>query len=527
MGSPGSGRRPPPRGRLPRHRDHRPGRGQDQRRPVAGDARRSTRTRARSICAVTSRARSTRWNQLDEPRVRCSTSTAWCAPSRRAVIEYLGTESGEVFTAEALARLDPPVCRAVLRRRRRASASTLRWTARRRSPRSWMERSAGCPTTALRVGRCGARAAFQQDVRVPIVSPAGRGEVWTPSYRWSAEPAAARAAVRRPGSGPAAGDVQRRGDGRATDLSLTRRSADSSPSALPASAAPLSDWVTSWLRWEGGTAFDRIGPIPRVALEGSLNARAFGDRLAVIALGRPLVRLRRPRVRSARGERSPPRGRPRHEMCRSSPHWSASPGPPTRAAGGVAGGEQSAEEPGRLSARASAAQRQHHHRRGLRPAAGLLHHRVPVSVPHPLSGCWRWPGSSTPHRPRAGSTRNASPLPRRRRHRRARERPSAAGTSGWTSAMACVTAGCGSAAGLRSRPGGHDDATDHCWLCRAAAAGPGRRFRCRPGASRKPRGRRREVPRARADGGGGGLPKHCERHVALHQKIEAGLPSAP
>jgi hypothetical protein len=46
--------------------------------------------------------------------------------------------------------------------------------------------------------------------------------------------------------------------------------------------AELSDWIVSWLRWGGGVAFDRIGSRPYLALEGSLNARALGDRVALI-----------------------------------------------------------------------------------------------------------------------------------------------------------------------------------------------------------------------------------------------------
>jgi hypothetical protein len=44
----------------------------------------------------------------------------------------------------------------------------------------------------------------------------------------------------------------------------------------------LADWVTDWLRWEGGVAVDRIGSRSALALEGSLNARALDDRVAVI-----------------------------------------------------------------------------------------------------------------------------------------------------------------------------------------------------------------------------------------------------
>ena len=126
------------------------------------------------------------------------------------------------------------------------------------------------------------RAAFTQDIRIPIVSPAGHGEVWTPSYRWSANrPRAmlrfdAPAPGRLPGMFTAEAMVERQ-TYRFTELGGEFRQ------ARYRLGGALSDWVTSWLRWEGGTAFDRIGPIPRVALEGSLNARAFGDRLAVIA----------------------------------------------------------------------------------------------------------------------------------------------------------------------------------------------------------------------------------------------------
>ncbi len=46
--------------------------------------------------------------------------------------------------------------------------------------------------------------------------------------------------------------------------------------------ASLSDWVTSWLRWEGGAAYDRIDDSPFLALEGSLSARTLRDRLELI-----------------------------------------------------------------------------------------------------------------------------------------------------------------------------------------------------------------------------------------------------
>ena len=220
------------------------------------------------------------WNRLAEPRVRCVDVDGVVRTRRHAVIEYLGTESGEVFTAEALARID----------RRLNELSFASGTRIHFDPAPdgtttitpIVEERSRIPDDRYAWGGVAVRAAFTQDIRVPIVSPAGHGEVWTPSYRWSPNRPRAMLRLDVPAPGRLPGMVTAEAMVERQTYRFAELGGEFRQSRYRLGGA-LSDWVTSWLRWEGGAAFDRIGPIPRLALEGSLYARAFGDRLAVIA----------------------------------------------------------------------------------------------------------------------------------------------------------------------------------------------------------------------------------------------------
>jgi hypothetical protein len=131
-------------------------------------------------------------------------------------------------------------------------------------------------------GGVGIRAVARQEIRVRLVSPTGNGEVWTPSYKWSENRPRAMLRLDAPAPGRLPGMV--------SVLGLAERQTYADPvlggdfrESRQRVGAAMSDWVTSWLRWEAGSAYDRIGGISHAALEGSLNARGLGDRLAVIA----------------------------------------------------------------------------------------------------------------------------------------------------------------------------------------------------------------------------------------------------
>ena len=220
------------------------------------------------------------WNELAEPTVRCVSVDGLVRTRPAVVIDYLGTREGEMLTAEALARLG----------RRLDELSAASQTSARFDPgpdgstmiAAVAEERGLVPAGFYGWGQVALRAAFTQEVRIPIVSPAGHGDVWTPSYRWSANRPRAMLRFDAPAPGRLPGMVSAVAMAERQTYRFTELGGEVRQSQFRLGGA-LSDWVTSWLRWEGGAAFDCIGAIPRLAIEGSLNARAFGDRLAVIA----------------------------------------------------------------------------------------------------------------------------------------------------------------------------------------------------------------------------------------------------
>ena len=220
------------------------------------------------------------WNQMSEPRVRCVNVEGLVRMRRTAIIEYLGIESGEVFTAESLARMN----------RRLGELSFASSTRARFDPSPGgtttitpivMERGV-LPDGVTGWGGVGIRVAFRQEVRVRLVSPSGNGEVWTPSYKWSENRPRAMLKFEAPAPGRLPGMVSMLGLAERQTYGDPLLGGDFRQSRQRVGAA-MSDWVTSWLRWQAGPAYDRIGGVSHAALEGSLNARALGDRLAVIA----------------------------------------------------------------------------------------------------------------------------------------------------------------------------------------------------------------------------------------------------
>jgi hypothetical protein len=134
-------------------------------------------------------------------------------------------------------------------------------------------------------GAVATRAAITQDVRIRLSSPFRQGETWTAAYRFSDNRPRgvvrldAPAPWRVPGLLHVEGLVERQTYNRPA-LGL-----DPFSQSRVRAGATLSDWARSWLRWEGGAAYDRIGTRSYLAVEGSLNTRAFDDHVALIATG--------------------------------------------------------------------------------------------------------------------------------------------------------------------------------------------------------------------------------------------------
>jgi hypothetical protein len=117
---------------------------------------------------------------------------------------------------------------------------------------------------------------------VDISDVLGWGEVWQPAYRWDRNRPRVmlRMALPAPGALPGLLSFETFWDRQ----SYQRPSLGDDPFRQTRfrTGGALSDWVTSWLRLEGVTAFDRVDKGTYVELGGGVNTRAFGDRLAVI-----------------------------------------------------------------------------------------------------------------------------------------------------------------------------------------------------------------------------------------------------
>jgi hypothetical protein len=219
------------------------------------------------------------WNQLAEPRIRCLNVDGLVRTDRRIVIDYLDRQEGEILTAEALARIDRRLDELTFASRTGVrfdpapdGSSTVTPIVQERSM---------LPKGMGGWGEVAVRAAFRQELRVRLVSPTGHGEVWTPALRLQRNRPRARLQYSMPAPGVLPGLLSAVASAERQAYDYSTLGGEYLETRYRAGAA-LADWMTSWLRWEGGAAYDQIAGVPRLAFEGSLNARALGDRLGLI-----------------------------------------------------------------------------------------------------------------------------------------------------------------------------------------------------------------------------------------------------
>jgi hypothetical protein len=146
------------------------------------------------------------------------------------------------------------------------------------------------------LARLGGSAVFAREVRPTFVNVARFGDSWQPFYRWEANRPHVGLRVRFPA--PA------RLPGLAGVDALWERQTYR-PSSLHGETieharvrvgARLSDWLTSWLRWEGGAAADRFDTSTYLGLDARLGTHLLNDTVSVtVAAGQWIpIRERQP-----------------------------------------------------------------------------------------------------------------------------------------------------------------------------------------------------------------------------------------
>lgn len=136
------------------------------------------------------------------------------------------------------------------------------------------------PAGIIGISGVALRAAVVHELRVDIAGAARRGEVLSPSYRWSARRPRVGLAFSAPLTGPVPGIAtvgaswERQTYGEPATPGLTREE------TRRRAEGGFSAWSAGWFRWEAGAALDRIATRSYGALRAGATTRWFADRVS-------------------------------------------------------------------------------------------------------------------------------------------------------------------------------------------------------------------------------------------------------
>jgi hypothetical protein len=220
------------------------------------------------------------WNRTGEPRVDAIAVHGATRTRQPVIIKSAGLEPRQVLTPDAFGLAErrlgdlPALSNARIRYAPATGGlATVDITVDERSllPHGW-----------LALGTIGARALLFDEVHVDVAGPLGAGDMESVEWRWAAPRPRVALALALPSPRPLPGIIS-------VDASWERQTYEgtSSPDGAPLvveerrrGGLHLADWATHWLRWQTGAALDRFGTRDYAAIDGSLDARLAGDRLA-------------------------------------------------------------------------------------------------------------------------------------------------------------------------------------------------------------------------------------------------------
>ena len=242
------------------------------------------------------------WNQTNEPRIDSIQIYGAARTPHPIVVRATGLQPRQVLTPEAFRRALRRVGEVPV-----ASSARMTYDLVAEGPTdagvgladvnvSIAERKV-VPRGWTAIGMLGARALLLREPRIDVAGLAGAGEVISVAWRWSTNRPRVALGLALPSPQWVPGVISIEG--------LWERQAYA-PGALPA-AAPrretrqrvglrLSDWLTSWLRWQAGGALDHLreyaisdepggGPRRYFAAETTVDVRLADERVAFALSG--------------------------------------------------------------------------------------------------------------------------------------------------------------------------------------------------------------------------------------------------
>ncbi|MEQ1910692.1 MAG: C39 family peptidase, partial [Vicinamibacterales bacterium] len=224
------------------------------------------------------------WNRVDQPHVDLVTVESAERTRHPVIVSAVGLHPRELLTADRLdraaRRLDAlPV----------AASTELRFqpgAEGRAAVQAVVVERAVRPRGLVPLGALGASALVRHELFADVAGPTGSGELWSGAWRWSS----GRPRVSFRLAMPAPNGLR----GIATiDAWWERESYRTSATPLDdpmrivrrSVRASLTDWAPHQLRWHTGAALDRIDARDFIAIDGLLDKRFIGDRMAVGAAG--------------------------------------------------------------------------------------------------------------------------------------------------------------------------------------------------------------------------------------------------
>jgi hypothetical protein len=200
------------------------------------------------------------WNQIGEPRIDTVGVQGLTRTRHSIVIAQSGLTPRTLLTADAFIRAErrlaelPLTSVAHVRFQPRADGTT---------PVTLVtpERSV-LPRGPARWGIMGLNAAFRRELGVDVVSPSGQAEGVSFSHRWRERRSRTHFAFLAPSPGVVPGVISV--EGLWEEQYYQPRDASAAPNVPRRRVAVhVADWARGWLRWQGGTAWDRFGDAGR------------------------------------------------------------------------------------------------------------------------------------------------------------------------------------------------------------------------------------------------------------------------
>ncbi len=214
------------------------------------------------------------WTPLGEPRIDAITVHGAERTRHPVVVQALGLQPRQLLTSAAYTRAARR-----LRELPAVSGARLRYEpldGGLANVDAFITERAKTPTSWLALASLAGQAAVNHELRFEEAGALGAGERVTASWRWSRRRPRVTLGMATPAPGGLPGVLS-------VSALWEKQTYLSGRESRRRAEVSLSDWASSWLHWDAGSAIDRFGGRAYASAEVEVDTRWAGDTVAVIA----------------------------------------------------------------------------------------------------------------------------------------------------------------------------------------------------------------------------------------------------